>query len=210
MRNGACPPCFATHFLSSPDTPSLGETQTLFALGSLIEAGSDTSRMILSQLIAAAAADPRWVRVAQAELDSVCNQGTSLRLPNFEDRKNLRYVSAVTKEILRWRPFAEIGMPHLLTQDDEFEEYRFPAGTVFTWNAWGIALDGDEYPEPERFWPERWLPGGVNAVDKDEGLEDPLKGHWSFGCGESPKFNLLSCAKISFRPPRLCRLSCRR
>lgn len=186
MDNGTCPPCFATHFLSSPDTPSLGETQTLFALGSLIEAGSDTSRMILSQLIAAAATDPRWVRIAQEELDSVCTRSDILRLPDFSDRRKLRYISAVTKEILRWRPFAEFGMPHLLTQDDEFEGYSFPAGTVFTWNAWGIALDGREYPEPERFWPERWLPGGVNFEglgDGSAGLEDPLRGHWSFGCG---------------------------
>lgn len=67
----------------------------------------------------------------------------------------------------------------MLDRDDEFEGWKFSAGTVFTWNAWGIALSEKEYEGPERFWPERWL--------KDEkmrsGVEDPLFGQWAFGAG---------------------------
>lgn len=61
MAEGTCPPCFATKFLGDPETKELGEKQTIFALGSLIEAGSDTSRMTISQIITAAASDKRWV-----------------------------------------------------------------------------------------------------------------------------------------------------
>lgn len=150
MENGTCPPCFATRFLKDPETEKLGETQAVHALGSLIEAGSDTSRMTISQIIAAAASDPRWVRRAQEELDSVLSSDDGLRLPTFADRQDLPYISAVAKEGFRWRPFAEIGVPHMLMQDDEFEGYRFPKGTVFTWNAWGIALSEKEYEQPER------------------------------------------------------------
>ncbi|KAF2472380.1 cytochrome P450 [Lindgomyces ingoldianus] len=155
MTENKCPPCFATHFLSAPETAKLGETQTLFALGSLMEAGSDTSRMTLSQIIAAAAKDPRWVKKAQDELDAIC--GYAVRLPDFSDRHDLPYMSAVTKEGFRWRPFAEIGVPHMLIKDDEFEGYRFPKDTVFTWNSWAIALDEREHKDALRFWPERWL-----------------------------------------------------
>lgn len=130
MDDGSCPPCFATKFLSDPETAKLGHKQTLFALGSLMEAGSDTSRMTISQIIAAAASDPSWVKSAQKELDSVLGDAT--RLPEFSDRKSLPYMSAVVKEGFRWRPFAEIGVPHSLTKDDEFEGYSFPKDTVST------------------------------------------------------------------------------
>lgn len=151
-----------------------GEAQQMFALGSLMEAGSDTSRMTISQILAAAATDNRWVKTAQKQLDAVCG-ANAVRLPTFQDRPNLPYITATTKEGFRWRPFAEIGVPHVLIKDDEYEGYKFPAGTLFTWNAWNIALSPDEYEEPERFWPERFL---------NSDLENVLKGHLSFGPGK--------------------------
>ena len=161
-------------FLQSPEARAYGDTQMYFSLGSLMEAGSDTSRMTISQIIAAAATDKRWVQTARAALDKVCGANAE-RLPAFSDKASLPYITAVTKEGFRWRPFAEIGVPHALTKDDEYEGYRFPAGTLFTWNSWTIALDPKEYDEPERFWPERFMNDDLNSV---------LKGHWSFGPGE--------------------------
>jgi cytochrome P450 len=181
MAEGRCPPCFATKFLEDPETEKLDKKQSLFALGSLMEAGSDTSRMTISQVIAAAASDPRWVKEAQKQLDKVC--GFAERLPEFSDRANLPYMSAVIKEGFRWRPFAEIGVPHMLTKDDNFEGYRFPANTIFTWNSWTIALDEKENSEPLRFWPERWLDPSIQSFDSSK-LDDPLSGQWSFGAGK--------------------------
>lgn len=174
MKDGTAKDCFATRFLRSPDTKDYGRTQTLFALGSLMEAGSDTSRMTISQVVAAAVLDRRWVETAQQALDKVCGSNAE-RLPTFEDRKDLPYITAAVKEAFRWRPFAEIGVPHVLIQDDEYEGYKFPAGTLFTWNATAIALDPNEYEQPERFWPERFLTDDLDHV---------LKGHWSFGPGK--------------------------
>jgi cytochrome P450 len=189
MREGTCPPCFATKFLEDPETEKLGKTQTLFALGSLMEAGSDTSRMTISQIIAAAASDPSWVKKAQAQLDEVC--GYAARLPQFSDRPKLEYLSAVVKEGFRWRPFAEIGVPHMLIRDDEYEGYRFPANTVFTWNNWALALGEKEHKDPLKFWPERWLDKSIQGFGKEK-LEDPLAGHWSFGTGKCLSF-FLTC-----------------
>lgn len=62
-----------------------------------------------------------------------------------------------------------------MTEDDEFEGYRFPAGTVVTWNNWGISLDSNEYDEAERFSPDRFL---------DEDLDKVAKGHLGFGAGK--------------------------
>lgn len=177
MTEGTQKDCFGTDFLNAEEIKNMSETQKLFVFGTLMEAGSDTSRVTIGQIIAGAATYPDWVRRAREQLDEVCGRNAE-RLPEWEDRNRLNYISAVVKDGFRWRPnIAEIGAPHMLTRDDEYEGYRFPAGTVFTWNAWAIALNPDEYEQPERFWPERFLNG-----DED----NALKGHWAFGPGETP------------------------
>ncbi|KAK3326931.1 cytochrome P450 [Cercophora scortea] len=174
IKNGTAKRCFGTDFLKTDEVKKMTEVQKLFVFGTLMEAGSDTSRVTIGQIIAGAVTSPDWVARARAELDRVCGYNAE-RLPQFEDRPNLSYISAVVKEGFRWRPnIAEIGAPTMLIKDDEYEGYKFPAGTVFTWNAWAIALNPKEYEEPERFWPERFLNGEE---------ESALKGHWGFGPG---------------------------
>lgn len=169
-----------------------------FIAVTLLEAGSDTTRLTMVSFIAAAAMYPDWVRTAQKQLDEVCGENAE-RLPTFEDTERLPYIQAVAKEATRWRyvekkqqsasraatyPRAkashnrpsntQTGVPHALTKDDDFEGYRFPAGTVVTWNHWAISNDSKEYHDPLRFWPERYL---------DDDVSKPLKGHLGFGAG---------------------------
>jgi cytochrome P450 len=101
-----------------------------------LEAGSDTTRVSLGQLIAGAATYPEWVIKAREQLDSVCGKNGE-RLPQWTDQEKLPYITAAVKESFRWRPnIAPLGAPTTLIKDDEYEGYKFPAGTVFTWNAW--------------------------------------------------------------------------
>ncbi|KAK5320481.1 hypothetical protein LTR93_006693 [Exophiala xenobiotica] len=168
MAAGKQKDCFATYFLQQYEKePDIDETQRLFVLRSLLEAGSDTSKVSVGQIIAAVYTFPDWIPKARVELDAV--------LPNFGDREKLPYITAVVKEGFRWRPnIAEIGAPTVLIKDDEYEGYKFPAATVFTWNAWAISLSPEEYDDPERFYPERFL---------NDDLNNPLKGHFAFGPG---------------------------
>jgi cytochrome P450 len=137
-----------------------------------VEAGSDTTRGTLNVVLAAACAQPDWVKRAQAELDKVC--GNAQRLPTFDDLGQLQYIQAVAKEALRWRPLVDVGVNHMCTEDFQFEQYYFPKGTLFTWNAWAICQNPAEYPDPERFYPERYM---------DEHVGDILHGVWGFGAG---------------------------
>ncbi|KAJ7237089.1 hypothetical protein C8J57DRAFT_1087792, partial [Mycena rebaudengoi] len=43
---------------------------------------------------------------AQKEIDAVVCTG---HLQNFDDKESLSYVSAIVKEVLRWRPVTPIG-----------------------------------------------------------------------------------------------------
>ena len=70
---------------------------------------------------------------------------------------------------------SQTGIPHALTTDDEYEGYQLPAGTVVTWNNWAIAWSAEDYDQPERFLPERFL---------DEDVDKITKGHLGFGAGK--------------------------
>lgn len=59
---------------------------------------------------------------AQAELDSVVGAG---RLPDFEDRNSLPYVTAVCKEVHRWHPALPQGVARRLMQDDSLLLHQF-------------------------------------------------------------------------------------
>jgi cytochrome P450 len=176
MENGTARPCFAVEVEQGAAKKefAIDETEKLFVFSTLLEAGSDTSRNAITQAVAAMAAYPAWVIKARAMLDEVCGADAE-RLPSLSDRERLPYITAATKECLRWRPFIQTGVPHMLVQDDEYEGYKFPAGTQFCWNAYAIALNEGDYADPMTFSPERFM---------DADLNNPLKGHWSFGTGK--------------------------
>ena len=58
---------------------------------------------------------PEVQRKARYELDKVTG---GERLPTFEDRASLPYISAIEKETLRWEVVIPLGVPHVLLQDD--------------------------------------------------------------------------------------------
>ena len=76
---------------------------------------------------------PEAQRKAQEEIDRVV--GTD-RLPTFEDRENLPYVDALVKEALRWHPVVPMGVPHVTTEDDIYEGYFIPKGSILLPNIW--------------------------------------------------------------------------
>lgn len=85
----------------------------------------------------------------------------------------LPYISALIKELLRWRPVVPLIPQHQLTQDLEFEGYHFPRGTDFVINSIAVCA---EVEEPGDFRPERWLDGHENEGNITHGL-------WQFGGG---------------------------
>jgi len=154
MEQGNAPPCFAVDFLKTTEKTDVDEAQKFFVLGSLVEAGSDTTRLTMSQIVAAALLQPDWVVRAREHLDRVC--GDAGRLPTFEDKPQLPYITAAVKESLRWYPFGPIGVPHMLTTDDEYEGYKFPAGK---WSRFACFLRR----------PKLYVAGRLNAEQKATG-----------------------------------------
>ncbi|QRV85544.1 cytochrome P450 family protein [Ceratobasidium sp. AG-Ba] len=120
---------------------------------------------------------------AQEEIDAVVG---SSRLPTIKDKGRLPYVDRLIEEVLRWRPVAPMGMPHASIQDDIYEGFFIPKGTIVIPNVWcGVVhahngenshtneiclyntsrtMSHDErfYKNPEEFNPDRFLDPNVS------------------------------------------------
>lgn len=114
---------------------------------------------------------PEVVRKAQEEIDRVIG---SDRLPTFADRPHLPYIDAIWKESLRWNVMAPLSIPHATTEDDEFEGYHIPKGSILlpltvyvpgiigrtfllTLDCRSFCHDPSVYSEPDKYRPERFL-----------------------------------------------------
>jgi cytochrome P450 len=137
--------------------PPLPVPELSSLVSSLFGAGADTSSSTLITFLLACCAFPAAAATAQRELDAVVGPSRS---PTWDDRPRLPYVDAFVKEVFRWRSVAIIGgQPHAPTQDDAYKGWRIPRGTWVQGNVWAIHRNEREFPDPDRFAPERFLEG---------------------------------------------------
>ncbi|KAJ7247336.1 cytochrome P450 [Mycena rebaudengoi] len=127
------------------------------AAGSVYNAGADTTVSALGTFTLAMMANPEAQRRAQQEIDTVVGHN---RLPNYDDEDSLPYVSALVKEVLRWKNVLPVGIPHFNSVEDVYRGYRIPAGSIVMANAWAMLHDESMYPDPHAFKPERFLLDG--------------------------------------------------
>ncbi|TFK33360.1 cytochrome P450, partial [Crucibulum laeve] len=136
--------------------------------GMFFTAGSDTTVASLEAFVVAMLHFPDVQRKAQAELAQVVGPS---RLPEFGDESRLPYVSAVIKEILRWKPTVPLGLPHSLDQDDVYEGYHIPKGSFVIPNVWSMLHDEHTYGlDATSFNPDRFLKDGKLNPD----VRDPV------------------------------------
>uniref|UniRef100_P9WEI5 Cytochrome P450 monooxygenase claT n=1 Tax=Ampulloclitocybe clavipes TaxID=56467 RepID=CLAT_AMPCV len=147
---------------------------------SMYGAGSDTTVASLSQFILAMILHPEVQKKAQNEVDAVVGRD---RLPTLDDRARLPYVECVLKECLRWGTPVPLTIPHRLSQVDEYNGHILPEGTLCVANIWAMLHDERIYPEPHRFYPERYE-GKMDA--EQTRLLDPSTYIFGFGRRRCP------------------------
>ncbi|KAE9389986.1 cytochrome P450 [Gymnopus androsaceus JB14] len=137
--------------------------------------GSDTTVAALGAFLIAMLMNPEVQTKAHHELEKVLGPGD---LPSFSDEPMLPYITAIVREILRHNPITPFAFPHLLIQDDIYEGYFLPKGSIIMPSIWSILHNVEDYPEPERFNPSRFLDshGKLNP-----NIKDPATAAFGFG-----------------------------
>ncbi|KEP50532.1 cytochrome P450 family protein [Rhizoctonia solani 123E] len=115
----------------------------------LLAAGTETSTLAMMWFIVAMAMYPEVQERAQREIDAVV--GTD-RLPTVGDRMGLPYVERLMTEVVRWHPSAPLGVPHVCTEENEYEGYRIPKGAIMA-----TVRDERVYQNADKFDPDRYL-----------------------------------------------------
>ncbi|KAH6675777.1 putative cytochrome P450 [Halenospora varia] len=176
VENPNQPQCYAKKLFDEAPNYGLSKEEISALTGNLFGAGSDTSSSTLITFVLACCAFPEVLQKAYEELDRVVGPNRS---PTMDDEPNLPYIKAFVKEVFRWRSVAIIGgQPHAPIQDDVYKGYLIPKGTWIQGNTWAIHHNERDFPDPDRFNPERYM--------KDSPYSRPFpneRGYMTFGWG---------------------------
>ncbi|KAJ3565871.1 hypothetical protein NP233_g7365 [Leucocoprinus birnbaumii] len=146
--------------------------------GMMFAGGVDTMLAVIHTFVLAMLLRPETQKRAQQELDQLL--ATEKRhVIEWEDRDKLPYLTALVREVLRWRPAAPLAVPHASTQDDEYKGYFIPKNSMIIPNAYLMLHDETKYgPRPEEFRPERFLD---ESGKLKSGMKDPADVAFGFG-----------------------------
>lgn len=160
VENGTAVPSVASRFLSAVqdgEDISDQEIETMRnVLGIAYLGGADTTVAILSAFTLAMALYPEVQKKAQKALDDAL-QGQ--RLPDFNDfGGRIPYVDAVVNEVLRWNTATPFAVYHVASEDDVYNGYNIPKGSIMIPNLWALLHEESVYgPDTDKFIPERFL-----------------------------------------------------
>ncbi|TFK64025.1 cytochrome P450 [Pluteus cervinus] len=178
VDQGTNKPSFASNLYLNASRHQLTRKEESWLAGTMFAAGAETTAAALSVFILAMRLYPDVMKKAQAEIDTVVGRD---RLPTFSDRNNLPYIRAIVKEVFRWRPVGPIGLPRRVSEDDYYNGYFIPKGSLIIANVWAMNRDPEVFPDFDEFRPERFLDeaGTVDVVLPDTHMQ----GHVTFGFG---------------------------
>ncbi|MEU5239755.1 cytochrome P450 [Streptomyces lydicus] len=98
----------------------------------------------------------------RSELDEVLDG----RLPTHADIDRLVYTQQVITESLRLFPPAWVGT-RMTTKALNWKEGFIPAGTELLFSPYALHRDGEVFPHPDRFDPDRWAADTVGARQRE-------------------------------------------
>ncbi|PIA93709.1 O-methylsterigmatocystin oxidoreductase [Cercospora beticola] len=181
IEAGKAGPSFTRTWLENKEKWALEDLQGIYVLGGLYSAAASTTASLATSWLLMMVLHPEWFQKLQAQIDEVVGPD---RLPRYDDLPNLPLLRAVAKEVARMRPVTAGGIAHKSTQDDTYNGYFIPKGSIIHPNLWAIHHDPQLYPDPFTFNPDRWLSPDFPTTYKEPLTKYPNMNNFSvFGFG---------------------------
>lgn len=139
-RNNGEESDFIVGLLSVQDEYNLTRDDIKAQLVVMLEAGTDTSFIVLEYVMAELMRNPSLMTKLQAEVRMAIPKGKEI--VTEDDLNGLTYLKAVIKETLRLHASAPLLIPHLSMADCEIEGHKILSGTCVLINIWALAMLG--------------------------------------------------------------------
>ncbi|KAI8985484.1 cytochrome P450 [Pilobolus umbonatus] len=146
----------------------------------LVIGGADTTAIALQWIIALLCHYPDIQDRARREIDEFVNKYQ--RLPTFQERNETPYTFAMLRECMRYKEVTPFGTPHLTTKDIEVDGYLIPKGVSVATSMEALHFNPDNYSDPEKFIPERFLGFEKSMMASAQGSIQE-RDHYIFGWG---------------------------
>ncbi|MGY4927899.1 cytochrome P450 [Streptomyces sp. 900105755] len=144
------------------ETPARTDQEIHDHLITLLLTGAETSALSLAAAFSLLARHPEAEQRLHAELDTVLPGG---RRPGPDDLPNLVQTRCVVSETLRHSSPGWL-FTRVATRETELAGRRLPAGATVLYSPYLLHHDPSSFPDPERFDPDRWLPGRPTAAQR--------------------------------------------
>ena len=76
---------------------------------------------------------------------------------NLGEESRVPYITAFTKEVLRYFTVLRLALPRCTQRDVKYEGMVIPEGSTVFLNAWACNMDPEVFDDPHAFLPERFL-----------------------------------------------------
>ncbi|XP_061109233.1 steroid 17-alpha-hydroxylase/17,20 lyase [Conger conger] len=139
---------------SSGEESSFTDDHVLMIAADAFGAGVETTTTTLLWVLAFLLHNPEVQDKIHQELDEQIGRD---RTPSLADRGRLPYLESTLSEVLRIRPVSPVFIPHVALQDTSIGGHRIHKGTRVLVNMWHIHHDPQQWEQPEKFMPERFL-----------------------------------------------------
>ncbi|XP_062572251.1 cytochrome P450 2B4-like [Saccostrea cucullata] len=129
------------------------DEQLVVSVRDFFAAGTETTSTTLRWALLYLIHYPHWQKRLQKDIDEVIGQGQ----PKMEHREQLPLVDAFILEVQRLANIVPMNLPHAANEDFVYNGHRFAKGVIVFCVLDSVLSDPENFPEPSKFKPERFL-----------------------------------------------------
>lgn len=158
--------CAIDHILDAQKKGEINDDNVLYIIENINVAAIETTLWSIEWGVAELVNNPDIQTTIRNELDTVLGKNTLITEPDTYNNK-LPYLSAFVKEVMRLHMAIPLLVPHMNLHHEKLAGYDIPAESKILVNAWWIGNNPKHWENPEKFMPERFLDGSIEANGND-------------------------------------------